>query len=80
MGVEPEADEIMTAVRGIEAMEDFYRALDMPVSIRNMGIEPGEDQMKELAEKCSHFGRRTIGCIKKLDKEDMYRIYKNARG
>lgn len=80
MGVEPEADEIMTAVRGIEAMEDFYRVLDMPVSIRDMGIETGEDQMKELAEKCSHFGRRTIGCIKKLDKEDMYRIYKNARG
>ena len=80
MGVEPEADEIMTAVRGIEAMEDFYRALDMPVSIRDMGIEPGEEQMKELAEKCSHFGKRTIGCVKKLDKEDMYRIYKNARG
>ena len=80
MGVEPEKDDAGTALKGIEAMEDFYRALDMPVSIRNMGIEPGEDQMKELAEKCSHFGRRTIGCIKKLDKEDMYRIYKNARG
>ena len=61
-------------------METFYRTLDMPVSIRDMGIELSEDQMRELAEKCSHFGRRTIGCIKKLDKEDMYRIYNNARG
>ena len=80
MGVEPEADDTLTAVKGIEAMEAFYRTLDMPVSIRDMGIELSEDQMRELAEKCSHFGRRTIGCIKKLDKEDMYRIYNNARG
>ena len=80
MGVEPEADDTLTAVKGIEAMEAFYRTLDMPVSIRDMGIELSEDQMRELAEKCSHFGRRTIGCIKKLDKEDIYRIYNNARG
>ena len=80
MGVEPEAEKIKTAQKGIEAMEDFYRALDMPVCIGDMGIELAEEQMRELAEKCSHFGKRTIGCIKKLDQEDMYRIYKEARG
>lgn len=80
MGVEPEAEKLKTAQKGIEAMEDFYRALDMPVCIGDMGIELTEEQMRELAEKCSHFGKRTIGCIKKLDQEDMYRIYKEARG
>lgn len=80
MGVEPEAEKLKTAQKGIEAMEDFYRALDMPVCIGDMGIELAEEQMRELAEKCSHFGKRTIGCIKKLDQEDMYRIYKEARG
>lgn len=80
MGVEPEAEKIKTAQKGIEAMEDFYRALDMPVCIGDMGIELAEEQMRELAEKCSHFGKRTIGCIKKLDQEDMYQIYKEARG
>lgn len=80
MGVEPEAEKIKTAQKGIEAMEDFYRALDMPVCIGDMGIELTEEQMRELAEKCSHFGKRTIGCIKKLDQEDMYQIYKEARG
>lgn len=80
MGVEPEAEKIKTAQKGIEAMEDFYRALDMPVCIGDMGIELTEEQMRELAEKCSHFGKRTIGCIKKLDREDMYQIYKEARG
>lgn len=80
IGVEPEAEKIKTAQKGIEAMEDFYRALDMPVCIGDMGIELAEEQMRELAEKCSHFGKRTIGCIKKLDQEDMYQIYKEARG
>ena len=80
MGVEPEAEKLKTAQKGIEAMEDFYRALDMPVCIGDMGIELTEEQMRELAEKCSHFGKRTIGCIKKLDREDMYQIYKEARG
>lgn len=80
MGVELEAEKLKTAQKGIEAMEDFYRALDMPVCIGDMGIELAEEQMRELAEKCSHFGKRTIGCIKKLDQEDMYQIYKEARG
>lgn len=80
MGVKPEAEKLKTAQKGIEAMEDFYRALDMPVCIGDMGIELTEEQMRELAEKCSHFGKRTIGCIKKLDQEDMYQIYKEARG
>ena len=80
MGVEPEAEKLKTAQKGIEAMEDFYHALDMPVCIGDMGIELTEEQMRELAEKCSHFGKRTIGCIKKLDQEDMYQIYKEARG
>lgn len=80
MGVEPEAEKLKTAQKGIEAMEDFYRALDMPVCIGDMGIDLAEEQMRELAEKCSHFGKRTIGCIKKLDQEDMYQIYKEARG
>lgn len=80
MGVEPEAEKLKTAQKGIEAMEDFYRALDMPVCIGDMGIELTEEQMRELAEKCSHFGKRTIGCIKKLDQEDMYQVYKEARG
>ena len=60
-------------------MEEFYRQIDMPVSIRDMEIELTEEQMRELAEKCSHFGKRTIGCVKKLDKEDMYQIYRKAR-
>ena len=79
MGVAPGADDTETALKGISAMEDFYHAVEMPVRVSEMGIDLTEEQMRELAEKCSHFGKRTIGCVKKLDKEDMYQIYKNAR-
>lgn len=79
MGVEPGADDTETAMKGISAMEDFYHAVEMPVRVSEMGIDLTEEQIRELAEKCSHFGKRTIGCVKKLDKEDMYQIYNNAR-
>lgn len=78
MGQTEEKDEIETALRGIEAMEEFYRSIEMPVSLSDMEIHPDEKQLRSLAEKCSHFGKRTIGCIKKLEQEDMYQIYKNA--
>ena len=79
MGVEPMQTVEDTALKGIETMETFYRELEMPTCIRDMELSLTEDQCHELAEKCSHFGKRTIGVVKKLDKEDMYQIYKNAR-
>lgn len=79
MGVEPGADDTETALKGIAAMEEFYRSIEMPVCVKDMGIEMTEEQMQELAEKCSFFGKRMIGCVKKLNKDDIYRIYRNAR-
>ena len=78
MGVADGADETETALKGIEAMEAFYRAVEMPVCIKDLGIEPTVEQLRELAEKCSHLRKRTVGCVKKLDVDDMYQIYKNA--
>ena len=80
MGVEPGQDDMATALGGIEKMEDFYRSVGIPVCIKEMGIDLTEEQTRALAEKCSFFGTRTIGCVKKLDQEDMYRIYKAAKG
>lgn len=79
MGLEPKEDDSETALAGIRAMEEFYRDLEMPTSLFELGIEPTEEQLNILAEKCSHFRKRRIGCIKKLDRDDMYQIYKNAR-
>ena len=73
MGVENGDDKNAVIQKGIEAMENFFRQIEMPTD-----LEVSEDQMKELALKCSHFGKRTIGCVKKLNQEDIYRIYQKA--
>ena len=41
------------ALKGIEAFEEFCRSIHMPTSIRELGIEPTEEQMREMAEKCT---------------------------
>ncbi len=67
------------ALKGIAAMEEFYRSVDMPTSIKALGVEVTDAQIEELAEKCTFFGRRTVGCVKALGKEDIMRIYEAAR-
>ena len=42
-----------TALAGIEAMEDFFRSIEMPTSLRELGLDLSEKQIHELAFKCS---------------------------
>ncbi|MGE9880598.1 iron-containing alcohol dehydrogenase [Blautia obeum] len=67
-----------TALAGIEAMEDYYRSVDMPTFLRELGIEPTEEQIQELADKCSFQNTRTIGKVKVLNREDIAKIYRMA--
>ena len=72
-------DPERTALDGIAAMEDFFRSIDMPTAIKDMGIDLTEAQIKELAYKCSFMGKRTIGAFKKLDIPDIEEIYRMAK-
>lgn len=67
-----------TALAGIAAMEEFFREIDMPTTIGEMGLQLTEEQIQELAEKCSHWGARTVGAIKALNVKDMEEIYRIA--
>ena len=67
------------ALRGIEAMEEFYRSIGMPVNIHQLGCDLTEEQIDTLAEKCC-FGGRTIGLFKILRQEDIRAIYHMAKG
>ena len=67
------------ALKGIEAMENFYREIDMPTSISQCGIKLSDEDVEMLAEKCSNNETRFIGSFKKLFKEDMAKIYSMAR-
>ena len=67
------------ALKGIEAMEQFYRYMEMPASVSDLGITLTDEQIETLSYKCSFENTRTIGVVKKLNMEDMANIYRMAR-
>ena len=70
-----------TALRGIEAMERFYHAIGMPVNIKELiGKDITDEEIKEMARKCSRDYKATCGGLKVLSLDDMEAIYKMARG
>lgn len=80
MGVRNDySDPEGTALRGIEAMEQFYRSIGMPVSLHELlGREITDSEIVELARKCSADGTRSIGSLKVLEQKDMEMILKMA--
>ena len=67
------------ALKGIEAMQQFYRYMEMPTSVSDLGITLTDEQIETLSYKCSFENTRTIGVVKKLNMEDMANIYRMAR-
>ena len=68
-----------TALAGIEAMEDFFRSVHMPTSLHELGLVLTDEQIHELAFKCSYEDTRTIGVFTQLNMKDMEKIYQMAR-
>ncbi len=79
MGVPDYKEDDKTSLEGIIAMEQFYKSIGMPTSIHEMGIDLTNDQIHELAYKCSFMNTRTIGRFQILDMEDMKNIFTMAR-
>jgi len=80
MGIAPNAgsDEEI-ALKGIEAMEDFYREIKMPTNLRELGVNATEDDLKLMAHKCAVGVNGGKGSARFLKEEDMYEIYKMSR-
>ena len=80
MGVSPSAgsDEEI-ALKGIEAMEDFYREIKMPTNLRELGVNATDDDLKLMAHKCAVGVNGGKGSARFLKEEDMLEIYKMSR-
>lgn len=78
MGISEEGSDEEVALKGIEAMEAFYREIHMPTSLKELGIEPTEDELRLLAHKCSIACKGSKGSARILHEEDMYQIYRNS--
>ena len=79
MGVEKCADDELTALRGIEALEDFYRSIAMPTNLRELGVIPTDAQIEAMAESCMEACGGSQGSAKVLKLDDMIQIYQNAK-
>ncbi len=64
------------ALRGIEAIEDFYRQINMPTNLRELGVDPTEDELALMAKKCAIGVGGEKGSAKLLNEADMLAIYK----
>ncbi len=69
-----------TALKGIEAMEEFYHAIGMPINIHELiGREVTDKEIREMVRKCSRNYTTTQGRFKVLQVEDMEAIYRMAK-
>ncbi len=78
-GVDDE-DYDEAALLGIEATENFFRSLHMPVSLGELagiGIQD-EAGLADLAARCSYQKTRTVGSFRVLGYEDLLEIYRMA--
>ena len=68
-----------TAIKGIEAMEQFYHAIGMPVGVKELiGRTLTDDEIAELARKASRDGKLKLGNIRVLERPDMEEVFRLA--
>ena len=67
------------ALSAIDTVEAFFRSLGMPVRISDFGINLTEEQLEELTEKATFFGKRTLGQFMKLSHDEIKAVYRAAK-
>ncbi len=68
-----------TAIESIRVTEEYFSSLDMPITLTELLGRPATDkEMRDMAVSCTHFGKRTVGGMKKLGEQEIYEVYKNS--
>ena len=78
MGVTTDGTDEEIALKGIDAMVDFYHSIGMPASFHELGIDPTDVQIDEMARRCLEASGSALGSAKKLSLDDMIAIYRAA--
>ena len=76
MEVEDRGTDEEIALCGIEATEDFFRSINMPTNLRELGIKPTDEDLKIMAKKCAIGVGGKKGSAKVLDEAAMLEIYR----
>lgn len=65
-----------TALKGIEAMTQYFRTIGMPTTMSELGINP--DDYEKIADMTTDGGKKKILSYIPLTKEDILKIYRLA--
>ena len=76
MGVEETGTDEEIALEGIEALENFFRRINMPTNLRELGVNATEQDLREMAHKCAVGVDGAMGSARLLREEDMLAIYR----
>ena len=76
MDVENTGSDEDIALRGIEAMEDFYRCIGMPTNLRELGVNATDEDLVLMAHKCAVGVGGEMGSAKVLNEEAMLEIFR----
>ncbi len=79
MGVEPVGTDEEIALKGIEALEDFFRRIKMPTNLRELGVAATDEDLVTMAHKCAVGVNGAKGSARLLREEDMLAIFRAAR-
>jgi alcohol dehydrogenase YqhD (iron-dependent ADH family) len=79
MGVKDEGTDEEIALKGIEATEAFYRRINMPTNLRELGVNATEEDLVLMAHQCAVGVNGGMGSAKFLREEDMLAIYRAAK-
>jgi len=72
-------DDNQAALEGIQATVDYFRSLNMPTSIPELGIgEVSDEAIFEMADKATRGDTLKLGCFKPLNRDMMIEIYQMA--
>ena len=78
MGVRPSGTRESVALEGIEAFHDFLKEIGMPVTLRELGVDPTDGEYRLMAERCAATGGGKKGSAKVLYADDIEKILRNA--
>ena len=76
MGVKPAGSDEETALKGIEALEEFFRSINMPTNLRELGVDATDEDLVTMAHKCAVGVGGAMGSAKLLREEDMLAIFR----
>lgn len=74
--IDPEqGGEEALALAGIEEMEEFFWALELPTSLSEAGIEASDEDIADLVRLATYNGTRSIGAFQVLEAKDIEAIF-----